>query len=74
MARFSCLLTLRQQCKGPQTRILPVYVGPVKLAAFFVCGPWLYIVVFKLFSIFGAVGLFRSDMLLIYFCLSTTIA
>ena len=38
--------------------MLPVYVN------IFVCGPLHHYVL--LFSIFGAVGLFRSDMLLIF--------
>ena len=43
-----------------QTKMLPVYVGSI-----FVCGPLHHYVL--LFSIFGAVGLFRSDMLLIFY-------
>ena len=52
--------------------MLPVYVGSVKdlisqkyiKGSIFVWGPLHYYVL--LFSIFGAVGLFRSDMLLIF--------
>ena len=39
--------------------MLPVYVGSVNRLHF--C-----IIVLRLFNIFGAVGLFRSDMLLIF--------
>ena len=42
--------------------MLPVYVG---LDSIFVCGPLHHYVL--LFSIFWAVGLFRSDMLLIFY-------
>ena len=49
--------------------------GICKTGSIFVCGPWLHIIVFRLFSIFGFVGIFRSDMLLIIFvCAKLTLS
>ena len=47
--------------------MLPAYAGSVKdlVGSIFVCGPLHHYV--QLFSISGAVGLFRSDMLLIFY-------